>query len=125
MRHHVIQTATLATALLLSTNFAYSTEKKAEAPGATATSVKAGEKSAGDKKPAASAKSQTTAPVKLVNINSASKAELMTLPGVSDALADKIIGGRPYNTKAHLVEKKIMPVETWDTLAGLITAKQK
>ena len=39
---------------------------------------------------------------KLIEINSASKAELMTLPGVNEALADKIIASRPFYSKAKL-----------------------
>lgn len=125
MHHHIIKTATIVGALLLSANLAFGVEKKAEASAATAASAKAGEKSAKDKKPAAPAKSKAAAPVKLVNINSASKSELMKLPGISDALADKIIAGRPYNTKAHLVAKKIISTEAYDDLKKLVTARQK
>jgi len=39
---------------------------------------------------------------KLIEINSAGKAELKTLPGITDALADKIIASRPFYSKAKL-----------------------
>ena len=38
----------------------------------------------------------------LVEINSATKAELKTLPGITDALADKVIASRPFYSKAKL-----------------------
>jgi len=124
MHHNIIKIATIAMALLLSANVAYAADKKTEAPGATAAGAKASETSAKDKKPVA-AKKKAAAPAKLVDINSASKAELTKLPGISDAVADKIIAGRPYNTKARLVSNKVISLEEYDALKKLIIAKQK
>ena len=47
--------------------------------------------------------------IKPVNINKASKAQLKTIPGISDAEADKIIAGRPYKSKADLSSHGILP----------------
>jgi len=58
------------------------------------------------------------------DINSATKEELMKLPGVGDATADKIIAGRPYKTKADLSSKKIVGVKAYAKLRGMIIAKQ-
>lgn len=73
----------------------------------------------------APAKATKAAKAKLVDINSASKTELKTLPNIDDAKADRIIGGRPYLSKAHLVTRKIIPHGEYEIIKRQIVALQK
>ncbi len=61
-------------------------------------------------------------PAHLVDINSAARAELKTLPGIGDAEADKIIANRPYLTKTELVSKNVLPTGPFLTLKKLVVA---
>ena len=59
-----------------------------------------------------------------MDINTASKKELATLPKIGDARAKAIVKGRPYSGKDDLIIKKIIPQDAYDAIKDVIVAKQ-
>ena len=60
-----------------------------------------------------------------VDINSASKEDLSKVPGITEDLADKIIAGRPYKSKAELTKKNILTKAEYAKVRNHIIAKQE
>jgi competence protein ComEA len=59
----------------------------------------------------------------MVDLNTASAAELKSLPGVTDSDATKIIQNRPYADKSQLVSKKVLSESTYDRIKDHVVAK--
>ena len=77
--------------------------------------------------PKADAKAATPAAApkaELMDINSATEAELATLKGIGDVRSKAIVKGRPYKGKDDLVKKKIIPQNVYDDIKDQIIAKQ-
>ena len=60
----------------------------------------------------------------LVDINTASEAELDQLPQIGAVRAKAIIAGRPYKGKDDLVSKKILSQSVYEKIRDKIIAKQ-
>jgi competence protein ComEA len=65
------------------------------------------------------------AQAKVLDINSATQADLEALPGIGPVYAAAIIKGRPYKAKDELHEKKIITKALYDKIKDMIIAKQK
>ncbi len=121
----------LLCAAMLSTLFAVSgiAAEKKDTPAKAETTKAA----TTDKKAATTDKNATTADKKgdkastpksqLVDLNTATEAELKAIPGIGDTYAKKIIEGRPYVKKDQLVSRKILPKAVYDKVKDKIIAK--
>jgi DNA uptake protein ComE-like DNA-binding protein len=107
-RKLLAQIAVLIFALSLVGSTAAQTNEPGTKPEAMATAAQISNAAAADK----------------LDINTATKDQLKSLPGIGDAYSQKIIDGRPYRTKLDLVQKKIIPQATYDKIKDSIIAKQ-
>jgi DNA uptake protein ComE-like DNA-binding protein len=76
--------------------------------------------------PKASASNSATTkstPTSLVDLNTASKQTLMTLPGITETSAQKIIENRPYKAKADLTQKKVISPDAYAKIEARINVK--
>ncbi len=59
-----------------------------------------------------------------LDLNSASKTQLLSLPGITDDAADRIIAARPYSNTQDLLDKRIISREEFNKIADGITVKK-
>jgi DNA uptake protein ComE-like DNA-binding protein len=68
-------------------------------------------------------KAKATANAKRLDLNTATKAQLEKLPGVTPAYADQIIAHRPYLTNEHLVINKAVPESVYFSIRNLVIVR--
>jgi competence protein ComEA len=61
---------------------------------------------------------------KPLDLNTATKAQLLSLPGITPAEADRVTTGRPYDAPGELVTRRIIPKAEYDKIADRVTAKK-
>jgi len=94
------------------------------APSAFAADKKSKDKPAAVQKAEADKKKDAPAPGGLVDLNTASKQELMAISGIGEAYSDKIIAGRPYKNKTQLKTKGNIPAHVYEKIKDKVIAKQ-
>jgi DNA uptake protein ComE-like DNA-binding protein len=58
----------------------------------------------------------------LLDINTATSAQLKSLPGMGDAYVKRIVDGRPYTAKNQLVTRGILPRSAYEAIKDQIIA---
>ena len=58
-----------------------------------------------------------------LNLNTASKSDLATLPGITPRTADRIIENRPYARTEELVTKRVLSRVEFDKIADKVAVK--
>lgn len=125
---------TLLTALAVAAALPLAAHSQGTPPSSPSSTVKQDSGTANPTTPAPSkalkqkahaAKKAAEAKAPKIDINSATKDDLMKLTGIGDATADKIIAARPYKAKNELVTKKILTRKQYAKVQPLIIAKQE
>lgn len=120
-----VKTVLIAVSLLLTAGSGFAADVKASAPDVKG-AVKSGAESAKSdaKASTATGKDSSKATARLIDINTATEAELKAVPGIGAAYAAKIIAGRPYANKAQLKSRKVVPAVLYEQVKEQLIAKQ-
>jgi competence protein ComEA len=59
-----------------------------------------------------------------LDLNTATKAQLLALPGMTESEADRVLAGRPYGEPIEVVTRRILPKAEYDRISDQITARK-
>ena len=118
-RHHIIPSLAAMTLAFALPAMSWATNTASAAKSTTAS--KSGTTA---KKSTTHHASNTSAKPHKIDLNSASREQLMTLPGVDGAIADKIISERPYKNMNELTSKNVVTKSEYNKIKSHVTAKQ-
>jgi competence protein ComEA len=62
--------------------------------------------------------------VEMLDLNTATREQLVALPGIGETYADAIIKSRPYKSKSELVSKKVIPAAAYKKIRARVIAHQ-
>ncbi|MBC7963736.1 MAG: helix-hairpin-helix domain-containing protein [Steroidobacteraceae bacterium] len=130
MKNRLAKITLFAVSLLLSASLAFAVEVKVNAPDVSGAAKSAADKTkasaaaAKDNAKGTAAGAKSAAKAKVIDINTATDAEMKAIPGIGDSYAAKIIAGRPYANKAQLKSRNILPGPVYEQVKDLIIAKK-
>ena len=67
----------------------------------------------------------STRPVELVDLNHASVAELMRVPGMTAVWAERIVRFRPYRSKLDLLDQGVVTAEVYQRIRDGVVAHRE
>jgi hypothetical protein len=59
---------------------------------------------------------------KPLDLNTATKEQLLSLPGITGGESDRLIAGRPYSEPGEVVTRRILPKAEYDKISDRVTA---
>lgn len=74
-------------------------------------------------RPAAPPAAAPTSASGQIDLNSASRDDLMSLDGIGEVRADAIIRARPFKAKTELVERRLIPEALYEKIADKVMAR--
>ena len=73
--------------------------------------------------PALAQRPQPAPAATLIDLNNASRDDLMTLDGIGEVRADAIIRARPFRAKTELVERRLVPESLYEKISDKVMAR--